>query len=79
MSNFVSKISFFEEESNLTIFPHPDKPHLNKNIIKRKYIKRNHFIPNVKWIKSYYFSPYNNAKRNYFRQLPPQVRNALRK
>ena len=26
-----------------------------------------------------YFSPQNNAKRNYFQQLPPQVRNALRK
>ena len=26
-----------------------------------------------------YFSPYNNARRNYFKTLPPQVRNALRK
>ena len=30
-------------------------------------------------IKANYFSPENTAKRNYFQQLPPQVRNALRK
>ena len=30
-------------------------------------------------IKANYFSPENTAKRNYFQQLPSQVRNALRK
>ena len=56
-----------------------DKPPLNINIIIIRYIKRNPFIPDVEWIKSDYFSPQNNAKRNYFQQLPSQVRNDLRK
>ena len=30
-------------------------------------------------IKANYFSPKNTVKRNYFQQLPPQVRTALRK
>ena len=79
MSSFVSKIPFFEEEFKSTIFSHPDKPPLNINIIRRRYIKRNHFVPDVEWIKSDYFSPQNYAKRNYFQQFPPQVRNTLRK
>ena len=74
LSSFVSKIPLFEEGS---IFFHPDKPHLNTNIIRRRYIKRNLFV--LEWIKLNYFSPYNNAKRNYFKQLSPQVRNALKK
>ena len=78
MSNFVSEIPFFEEESESNIFFH-DKPSLNINIIRKRYIKRNHFVPDVEWIKSYYFYPQNNAKRNYFQQLPHRVRNALRK
>ena len=65
MSNFISKIPFFEEESESNIFSH-DKPPLNINIIRKRYIKRNPFVPNVEWIKSDYFSPQNNAKRNYF-------------
>ena len=79
MSSFVSKIPFFEEESKSNIFSHPDKPPLNINIIRRRYIKRNPFVPDVEWIKSDYFSPQNYAKRNYFQQFPPQVRNTLRK
>ena len=79
MSNFVSKIPFFEEEFESTIFSHPDKPPLNINIIRRRYIKRNPFNPDIEWIKLDYFSSYNNVKRNYFKQLHPQVRNALRK
>ena len=73
------KFLFFEEESKSNIFSHPDKPPLNINIIRRRYIKRNHFVLDVECIKLDYFSPYNNAKRNYFQQFPPQVRNALRK
>ena len=78
MSNFVSKIHLFEKESKSNIFSQHDKPPLNINIIRIKYIKINPFIPDVEWIKSYYFSHCNNAKINYFQQLPSQVRNALR-
>ena len=46
------------------------------NIIHKKNYKKTHFTPNVEWIKSYYFSPYNSAKRAYFQTLPPQARNA---
>ena len=55
------------------------KPPLNINIIRKRNIKRNPFVPEVELIKANYFSPENTAKRNYFQQLPPQVRNALRK
>ena len=79
ISNFVSEIPLFEEEFESNIFSNHDKPSLNINIIRRRYIKRNHFIPDVELIKSNYFSPQNTAKRNYFQQLPPQVRNTLRK
>ena len=78
MLDFVSRIPLFEEEFESNIFSH-DKPPLNINIIRKRYIKRNPFVPDVEWIKSDHFSPQNNAKRNYFQQLPPQVRNALRK
>ena len=78
MSNFVSKIPLFEEESESNIFSH-DKPPLNRNIIRKINIKRNLFVPEVELIKSNYFSPENTVKRNYFQQLPSQVRNALRK
>ena len=56
-----------------------DKPPLNINIIRKRNIKINPFVLEVELIKSNYFSPENTAKRNYFQQLPPQVRNALRK
>ena len=79
MSSFVSKIHLFEEKSKSTIFSHPNKLPLNINIIRRRYIKRNPFVSDVEWIKLDYFSLYNNAKRNYFKKLPPQVTNALRK
>ena len=65
ISDFVSRIPLFEEEFESNIFSH-DKPPLNINIIRKRYIKRNPFVPNVEWIKSDYFSPQNNAKRNYF-------------
>ena len=65
--------------SESAIFPHSNNPPLNINIIRRRYIKRNHFVLDVECIKLDYFSPYNNSKRNYFKQLPPQVRNSLRK
>ena len=55
------------------------KPPLNINIIRKRNIKRNPFVPEVELIKANYFFPENTAKRNYFQQLPPQVRNALRK
>ena len=79
MSNFVSKIPLFEKESESNIFFNHDKPPLNINIIRKRNIKRNHFVPEVELIKSNYFSLENTAKRNYFQQLPPQGRNALRK
>ena len=79
MSSFVSKIHLFEEKSKSTIFSHPNKLPLNINIVRRRYIKRNPFVSDVEWIKLDYFSLYNNAKRNYFKQLLPQVTNALRK
>ena len=78
MSNFVLKIPLFEEKSKSNIFYH-DKSPLNINIIRKRNIKRNHFVPKVELIKANYFSLENTAKRNYFQQLPPQVRNALRK
>ena len=79
ISNFVSEIPLFEEEFESNIFSNHDKPSLNINIIRRRGIKRNHFIPDVELIKTNYFSPQNTTKRNYFQQLPPQVRNTLRK
>ena len=76
-SNFVSKIPLFEKEYESNIFPH-DKPPLNINIIRKKYIKRNPFVFEVELIRSNYFSPENTAKRNYFQQLPLRVKNASR-
>ena len=64
-----------KKKSGLTIFPHLDNPPLNINIIKKRYIKRNLFVLDVECIKFDYFSPYNNGKRKYFKQLPPQVTN----
>ena len=78
MSNFVSEIPLFKEESESIIFSHNEPP-LNINIIRKRNIKRNPFVPKVELIKANYFSPETTAKRNYFQQLPPQVRNALRK
>ena len=49
------------------------------NIIHKKNNKKTTFTPNVEWIKSYYFSTYNNTKRAYFQTLPPQARNTLGK
>ena len=49
------------------------------NIIHKKNNKKTTFTPNVEWIKSYYFSPYNNTKRTYFQTFLPQARNVLRK
>ena len=53
--------------------------HNQVNIIHKKNYKKTHFTPNVEWIKSYYFAPYNNTKRVYFQTFPLQTRNALRK
>ena len=54
--------------------------HNQINIIdKKKNYKKTYFTPNVEWIKSYYFSTYNNTKRAYFQTLPPQARNTLGK
>ena len=78
MSNFVLKIPLFEEKSKSNIFYH-DKSPLNINIIRKRNIKRNPFVHEVELIKSNYFYPENTAKRNYFQQLPSQVRNDLRK
>ena len=47
-------------------------------VIKKNY-KKTSFTPNVEWIKSYYFFPYNDTKRAYFQTLPPQAGSALRK
>ena len=66
MSNFISEIPLFEEEYESNIFPYHDKSPLNRNIIRNRYIKRNPFVLDVEWIKSNYFYPQNNAKRNYF-------------
>ena len=63
ISNF---IPLFEEEYESNIFPYHDKSPLNRNIIRKRYIKRNPFVLDVEWIKSNYFYPQNNAKRNYF-------------
>ena len=79
LSNYVSKIPIFEEECESKLFPHPNNLPLNINVITRRYIKRNHLVPDVEWIKLDYFSFYNTVKRNYFKTLPPQVRNALQK
>ena len=79
MSNFVSEIPLFEEKSKSNIFSNHDKPPLNINIIRKRNIKRNYFVLEVELIKSNYFSLEDTAKRNYFQQLLPQVRNALRK
>ena len=78
MSNFVSEIPLFKEESESISFFYNKSP-LNINIIRKRNIKRNHFVLEVEFIKANYFSPENTAKRNYFQQLPSQVRNALRK
>ena len=78
MSNFVPEIPLFKEESESIIFSQNESP-LNINIVRKKYIKRNPFVPKVELIKANYFSLENTAKRNYFQQIPPQVRNVLRK
>ena len=78
MLNFVPEIPLFNEESESINFSH-NKSSLNINIIRKRNIKRNPFVPEIELIKANYFSPENTAKRNYFQQLPPQVRNALRK
>ena len=78
MSNFVPEIPLFKEESESIVLSH-DEPPLNINIIRKRNIKRNPFALEVELIKANYFSPENTTKRNYFQQLPPQVRNALRK
>ena len=78
MSNFVPEIPLFKEESESIVLSH-DEPPLNINIIRKRNIKRNHFVPKVELIKANYFSLENTAKRNYFQQIPPQVRNVLRK
>ena len=49
------------------------------NIIHKKNYEKTHFTPNIEWIKSYYFVPYNNTKIAYFQTLHPQAINALRK
>ena len=72
------EIPLFEKEPESNIFPR-DKPSLNINIIRKRNIKRNPFVLEVELIRSNYFSPKNTVKRNYFQQLPPQVKNALRK
>ena len=78
MSNFVPEIPLFKEESESINFSQYKSP-LNINIIRKRNIKRNHFVPEVELIKANYFSPENTAKINYFQQLPLQVRNVLRK
>ena len=62
MSNFVSEIPLFEEESESNIFSNHDKPSLNINITRRRDINRNPFIPYVELIKYNYFSPQNTTK-----------------
>ena len=49
------------------------------NIIHKKNYKKTLFTPNVEWIKSYYFSPYNSSKRDQFQILHSQARNVLGK
>ena len=58
---------------------HSNIYHNQVNISHKKNYKKTSFTPNVEWIKSYYFSPYNSTKRAYFQTLRPQARNALRK
>ena len=72
------KFLFLKKSLSQLIFFYNKSP-LNINIVRKKNIKRNPFVPKVELIKANYFSPKNTAKRNYFQQLPPQVRNALRK
>ena len=68
-----------QQESSLMSATHLDMYPNQVNIIHTKNYKKTHFTPNVEWIKSNYFAPYNNTKRAYFQTLPPQARNALRK
>ena len=77
MSNFIPEIPLFKEKSESIIFSYNKYP-LNINIIRKRNIKKNLFVP-VELIKANYFSPENTAKKNYFQQLPLQVRNVLRK
>ena len=65
-----------QQESSLMSATHLDMYPNQVNIIHTKNYKK---TPNVEWIKSNYFAPYNNTKRAYFQTLPPQARNALRK
>ena len=50
-SHFVPEISLFEEESESKNFSH-DNPPLNINIIRKIYIKINHFVFKVELIKT---------------------------
>ena len=61
---------------SLTYF---DMCHSQVNIIHKRNYKKIPFEPNVEWIKLDYFSPYNDSRGAYFKTLPPQVRNVLRK
>ena len=54
MSNFVPEIPLFKEESESINFSH-DEPPLNINIIRKRNIKRNPFVPEVELIKANYF------------------------
>ena len=73
-------IPVYQQQESLPMSPtHSDMYPNQINIIHTKNYKKTHFTPNVEWIKSNYFAPYNNTKRAYFQTLPPQARNALRK
>ena len=50
--------------------------HSQVNIIHKRNYKNIPFGPNGEWITLDYFFPYNDARRAYFKILPPQVRNA---
>ena len=80
--NFTPKIPIpvYQQQESPPVSPtHSDMYPNQVNIIYKKNYKKIHFTPNVEWIKSYYFAPYNNTKRAYFQSFPPQTRNALRK
>ena len=68
-----------QQESPHVSLTHSDIYHNQVNISHKKNYKKTSFTPNVVWIKSYYFSPYNNTKRTYFQTFLPQARNVLRK
>ena len=50
LSNYVPKNRIFEEEYESILFPHPNNPPLNINVIRRRYIKKKLFVPDVEWI-----------------------------